>query len=111
MVVGLGIICALLMTTVYHEDGVKKRNRLLLLSLPVFELGEHVIVKFAALVVTLVVWIRHVFQKKVYEDIFLFVYKLAVIVAPFAVVFVKGFVRLAADHGIFGKRHSAALAG
>ena len=49
-------------------------------------------------------------QKKIDEGVFLLVNKFAVVVAPFAVVFIEGLVRLSADHGVFGERHSAALA-
>ena len=49
-------------------------------------------------------------QKEIDEGVFLLINKLAFIIAPFAVVFVEGLVQLEADHGIFGERHSAALA-
>ena len=77
---------------------------------PMLQLGQVQVEEFSSLGFRLVLRVWHMFYQEVQQRFLAFVGELAIGITPLAVVFVETAVSLAADHGIIGQRHPAALA-
>ena len=73
------------------------------------QLGEIAVVENPSFGFGLIVRIGHVADQEVQESVFARISEFTIGIAPFAVVFVEAAVVFAADHGVVGQGHAAAL--
>ena len=73
------------------------------------QLGEKAVVEYPPFCFRLVIRIGHVADQEVQESVFARIDEFTIDIAPFAVVFVEAAVVFAADHGVVGQGHAAAL--
>ena len=76
---------------------------------PMFEHRQVRVVEFAAGGFGLIVGIGDVADEEVDERVLVLIDKIAIGVAPFAIVLVEAAVVFAADHGVVGQGHATAL--